>query len=318
MSLAAAGQERLAARPDGAGPHAGGEDTVLHQYLSFHLDGHLYAVPLTQVAEITPFKELNQIPHMPPSVEGLLDHRGMVIPVINLRTRLNLTHRPAREAGNIVLLNLGTGHLVGVLVDAVDAVLSATADQLVQASPLLAGPEGAWVPGFVLQGERIIALVDSAVVTSLAGTRSQVQSSKILDQGVALDRGLRDLIALAPPKTELDSTRIIPQMEDAIAHTEKEMGKVISCVESMLVGSDQAFQALVRLKQEASLGRLEGEEGRLAEIDKVGSALQDRIFDLLQQLQFQDIARQKLERVLNHIQGLQVIVGSKFRDAGKG
>ena len=105
-------------------------------------------------------------------------------------------------------------------------------------------------------------------------------------------------------------------MEEAIAHTEQEMGKVIDCVESMLTGSDKGFQALVRLKQEAALGRLKGEEGTLAEIEKLGSDLQDRVFTLIQQLQFQDIARQKLERVLNHIRGLQVIVGSKFRDRG--
>jgi hypothetical protein len=45
----------------------------------------------------------------------------------------------------------------------------------------------------------------------------------------------------------------------------------------------------------------------------VGTDLQDRIFGLLQQLQFQDIARQKLERVLNHIRGLQLVVGARFR-----
>jgi hypothetical protein len=82
----------------------------------------------------------------------------------------------------------------------------------------------------------------------------------------------------------------------------------------MLVGSDQGFQALARLKQESALGRIKGEEATLAEIEKLGSDLQERIFTLLQQLQYQDIARQKLERVLNHIRGLQVVVGVKFRD----
>jgi hypothetical protein len=106
-------------------------------------------------------------------------------------------------------------------------------------------------------------------------------------------------------------------MEEAIAHSEQEMGKVLDCVESMLGGSDKGFQALVRLKQEAALGRLKGEEANLAEIERLGTDLQDRVFSLLQQLQFQDIARQKLERVLNHIRGLQMIVGAKFRDLGK-
>jgi hypothetical protein len=83
----------------------------------------------------------------------------------------------------------------------------------------------------------------------------------------------------------------------------------------MLVGSDLGFNALTRLKQEAALGRIKGEEGTLAELERVGSRLQEEIFTLIQQLQYQDIARQKLERVLNHVRGLQMVVGAKFRDA---
>jgi purine-binding chemotaxis protein CheW len=298
-----------------AGAH--GEANALRQYLSFQLDGHIYAVPLAQVAEITPFKALNQIPHMPPSVEGLLDHRGKVIPVISLRSRMNLGHQEAHLSTNIVVLNLGGTSPVGVLVDRVDAVLSATPDQLVPASPLLAGPEGAWVLAFILQDEKIIALLDSALVTTLRGSRAQLHVTAAQDKDLALDQGLQELIDLAPPKAVMDSSRIIPQMEEAIAHTEQEMGKVIDCVESMLVGSDLSFQALVRLKQEAALGRLKGEEGHLAEIEKLSTNLQEQVFTVIQQLQYQDIARQKLERVLNHIRGLQMIVGTKFRDMGK-
>ena len=289
---------------------------LLRQYLSFQLAGHVYAVPLAQVAEITPNRELNRIPHMPRSVEGLLDHRGKVIPVVSLRSRMHLPAQEANLAANIVVLDLGGNSPVGILVDAVDAVLSATAEQLIPASPLLAGPEGAWVRGFLVQEKRIIALLDSGFITTFHGGRPELHSVATQNQELALDQSLQALIDLAPPKALADGTRIIPQMEEAIAHTEQEMGKVISCVEAMLGGSDKGFQALVRLKQEAALGRLKGEEANLAQIEKLGSDLQDGVFGLLQQLQFQDIARQKLERVLNHIRGLQVIVGSQFRDRG--
>jgi purine-binding chemotaxis protein CheW len=294
----------------GAGPGAAGEAAVLRQYLSFLLDGHVYAVPLAQVAEITPFRDLNRIPHMPASVEGLLNHRGQVIPVINLRLRMGLSR-------NIVVLDLGGASLVGILVDVVDAVVSAAPERLIPASPLLAGPEGAWVRGFILQDERIISLLDPGFITAFHGARAQLKSTQAEDTGLTLDRELRALIDLAPPKAHAERTRIIPQMEEAIAHTEKEMGKVIDCVESMLAGTDRGFQGLARLKQEAALGRLKGEEKALAEIEKLGTELQDRIFGLIQQLQFQDIARQKLERVLNHIRGLQMVVGTKLRDAAR-
>lgn len=307
MSLAA---DRVAPAPAQA--------DAVHQYLGFNLDGHLYAVPLGQVAEITPFRELNRIPHMPRSVEGLLNHRGMVIPVISLRSRMNLTHQDASLSANIILLDLGGSSLVGILVDAVDAVVAAAADQLVPASPLLAGPEGAWVHGFILRGEeRIIALLDTAFIASAHGAGAQLGATLVQDKGRLLDDQLKTLIELAPPKTEADQTRIIPQMKEAIAHTEGEMAKVIACVETMLDGSDKSLQALVRLKQEAALGRLKGEEPNLAELERLSADVQDRVFGLLQMLQFQDIARQKLERVLTHVRGLQMVVGVKFRDRAK-
>ena len=291
--------------------------TFDRQYLSFHLAGQVYGVPLAQVAEITPFKELNQIPHMPKSVEGLLDLRGQVIPVISLRTRMGLESQGVGLSKNIIVLNLGISSPVGVLVDAVDSVITASPEDLVPASPLLAGPEGAWVRSFIIQGERIIALLDSRLITTFHTSRVHLTAADHVDEEHRLDEGLRELIELAPFKVEGKGTRIIPQMEEAIAHTEREMAKVMERVESMLAGTDKGFQGVVRLKQEAGLGHIKGHEAALAEIEKVGTELQDTVFGLIQQLQFQDIARQKLERVLNHIRGLQMVVGSKFRDQGK-
>ena len=302
------------ADPAGAGT---GLDPVQRQYLSFLLDGHRYAVALGQVAEITPFKDLSRIPHMPPGVEGLLDHRGQVIPVISLRARMRLAAQDAGLSQNIVVLNLGGGSPVGVLVDAVDAVVGAVPGQVVPASPLLAGPEGAWVRGFILEEDRIITLLDTGFITALQGAGTQMHDARAQDQGRLLDQELKQLIELAPPKAQAERARIIPQMEEAIAHTESEMAKVIECVENMLTGSDQGFQALARLKQESALGRLKGEEAAIAELDRLGTELQERIFNLLHQLQFQDIARQKLERVLSHLRGLQVVMGAKLRDKGK-
>ncbi len=300
--------------PGGADSDAGAD----RQYLSFRLAGHVYGVPLAQVAEITPNRELNVIPHMPRGVEGLLDLRGQVIPVINLRVRLGLERQDADQSRNIVVLDMGAASNVGLLVDNVESVVQTAVEELVAASPLLAGPEGAYVQGFVLTDKGIIGLLDPRQITTIHGARAHGLSFHAgHDVEQALDDSLQQLIASAPPRTEHEAARIIPQMEQAIAHTEREMEKVLERVEGMLTGTDRAFQALVRLKQEAGLGHMKGLEKDLAELEGLGSRLQDEVFGLIQRLQYQDIARQKLERVLNHIRGLQVVVGSKFRDAGK-
>jgi len=286
-----------------------------HQYLTFTLNKRSYAIPLTQVAEITNNLELNHMPHMPKGVEGLLDLRGNVLPVINLRVRMGLPHAETRLSENILILDLDQHH-TGILVDQVESVITATPDQITPASPLLAGSEGGWTTGFVLLQDRVVVVLDTRLLTALGSARVHMAASGQQDLGHKLDEGLLKLIGLAPPRAEVDSNRLIPQMEAAISHTEEEMAKVVERIEVMLTKADLAFQGLARLKQEAKLGRLPGQESTIAEIERIGTQIQDQIFGLLHQIQFQDIARQKLERVLNHIRGLQLIVGQKFRDTG--
>ena len=298
----------------GSAKEAGSE----RQYLSFTMAGRTYAVPLAQVAEITPHRDLNQMPHMPRSVEGLLDLRGKVIPVINLRVRLGMERQARELSRNIIVLDMGATTNVGLLVDRVESVLNATHEQFIPASALLAGPEGAWVQGFIIQPSGITALLDSKLITTFHSARAHGLNLNVgASKEQALDEGLKELIAAAPPRTANDATRIIPQMEKAISHTEEEMEKVLAKVETMLADTDKSFQGLVRLKQEASLGHMKGLEGTIAQVEAVGARLQDEVFELIQKLQYQDIARQKLERVLNHIRGIQMVVGTKFRDLGK-
>ncbi|MBK8792649.1 MAG: purine-binding chemotaxis protein CheW [Holophaga sp.] len=309
MSLATAAP---ALRQPGGAVH--GENA--RQYLTFTLEDRAYGVPLLQVAEISPNRDLNRMPHMPKGVEGLLDIRGTVIPVVNLRTRLGFSTLEATEAGNILILAMA-GNLIGVLVDEVRSVVTATQEEHAPAGPILAGKDGAWVSGFLVQGDQVTVLLDTALIIALGGDRVVHVSAAELDLEQKMDETLRQLIDLAPQKSQIEGGRIIPQMEAAIQHTEDEMSKVVARIERMLVEADLAFHGMVRLKQESGLGRLPGQEALLAELEKNTQAIQDQLFELLHQIQFQDIARQKLERVLNHIRGLQMAIGQKFRDIGK-
>lgn len=286
------------------------------RFLTFFLGGQRFGVPLETVAEICPYRTLNRMPHMPKGVVGLLDLRGSVIPVVDLRLRIGLAETSLQMPENILILTI-EGERIGVLVDRVDAALSAEGYRLAPSSPLLVGLEGRWVEGFLLQGEEIIILLETHWITAVGGGRSHVETSEARSLERQLDEGLRELLAMAPPKQEAEGAKIIPQMELAIAHTESEMNKVLVRIEGMLAAADTAFSGLSRLKQEAALGRLSGEEPRIVELERLVQDVQDRIFETLQMLQFQDIARQKLERVLNHIRGLQMTIGQKFRDARK-
>ncbi|MDP1831039.1 MAG: chemotaxis protein CheW [Geothrix sp.] len=295
---------------------AAGRESVQHRFMTFFLDGRPYGLPLRHVAEITPLRELNRLPHMPRAVEGVLDLRGRVVPVVNLRARMSLPPLEGAVKGTILVLDLA-GTATGLLVDAVDAVLSVPEENLVPASPLLAGLDGAWVEGFIVQGERVITLLDAALVASPGGRRTQgkaILANLSLEE--RLDDGLRRLIDMAPPKRQGEH-RVMPQIESSISYTEREMGKVLERVEAMLASADRAFQGLGYLKQEAGLGKLKGHERDIADLERMNQEMQDTVFALIQQMQFQDIARQKLERVLAHLRGMQVAISGKLRTERK-
>lgn len=291
---------------------AQGREATQHRFMTFFLNDRAYGLPLEHVAEITPFRELNKLPHMPRSVEGILDLRGRVVPVVNLRVRMSLPPLDPSKTGTILVLDLA-GTATGLLVDAVDAVVSVPDSDLVPASPLLAGLDGAWVEGFIVQGERVVTLLDAALIANQGVGRTQgkeVLASRSLED--RLDENLRRLIEMAPPK-EQGEHRVMPQIESSISYTEQEMAKVLERVEAMLSSTDRVFQGLGYLKQEAGLGKLKGHEQDIAELERLNQDMQDTVFALIQQMQFQDIARQKLERVMSHLKGMQVAISGKFR-----
>ena len=309
MNLGAAPSPSLEARV-----RAKGQGSVQHRFMTFFLNDRAYGLRLRHVAEITPFQSLNKLPHMPPSVEGILDLRGRVIPVVNLRVRMSMPPLDPSKTGTILVLDLA-GTATGLLVDAVDAVVSIPEEDIVPASPLLAGLDGAWVEGFIVQGERVITLLDAALIANRGIRRTQgkeVLATLSLEE--RLDDSLKQLIEVAPSKGEGEQ-RVLPQIESSISYTEQEMSKVLERVEAMLSSTDKVFSGLGYLKQEAGLGKLKGQERDIAELESTNQEMQNTVFALIQQMQFQDIARQKLERVMVHLRGMQGAISGKFREA---
>ena len=291
-----------------------GQGSVQHRFMTFVLNERTYGIPLRHVAEITPLRELNRLPHMPKAVQGILDLRGRVVPVMSLRERMSLPPLDPALVPTILVLDLA-GTATGLLVDAVDAVLSVPEEDLVQASPMLAGLGGAWVEGFIVQGERVVTLLDAAMIANLGAGRTQGRealAARSLEE--RLDDDLRRLIEMAPTK-EQDEHRVIPQIESSITYTEQEMAKVLERVETMLSSTDKVFRGISLLKQEAGLGKLRGQEQAIAELEATNQEMQNTVFALIQLMQFQDIARQKLERVMAHLKGMQVAISGKFRSA---
>src|SRR4051812_37624313 len=100
----------------------------MQQLVVFSLGNEEYGLPITQVQEIIRYTEPRTIPSAFPSVRGVINLRGKIIPVCDLKQRLGLYNADGAE-GKIVIVESQAG-TAGVIVDEVDEVLTVSDDQL--------------------------------------------------------------------------------------------------------------------------------------------------------------------------------------------
>lgn len=107
------------------------------KYLTFTLGNEEYAVGVLKVREIIKLMEITAVPQVPPYVKGVVNLRGRVIPIVDLRVRFGLPAVQYAERTCIVVVELGlqdSAALIGLIVDAVSDVLTIATDDLTDAA----------------------------------------------------------------------------------------------------------------------------------------------------------------------------------------
>ncbi|MDH3393267.1 MAG: chemotaxis protein CheW [Desulfobulbaceae bacterium] len=97
------------------------EDTMKDKYLTFHLAGEDYGIDIAFVTEIIGIQKITEVPDMPDFVKGVINLRGKVIPVMDVRLRFLLPERDYDERTCIMVVDIN-GTAVGLVVDKVNEV----------------------------------------------------------------------------------------------------------------------------------------------------------------------------------------------------
>ena len=106
------------------------------KYLTFVLGTSEYGIPVQKVREIIKTMEITTVPQVAPYVKGVINLRGKVIPVVDLRLKFNLTQADYTDRTCIIVVEMtlrSTIALVGVVVDSVSDVVSIAAEEIEQA-----------------------------------------------------------------------------------------------------------------------------------------------------------------------------------------
>lgn len=129
------------------------------EYLAFSLGGEEYAVNILQVQEIRAYERVTRIANMPAFIKGVMNLRGAVVPVVDLRVRFNVGKADYDASTIVIVINIGP-RTIGMVVDGVSDVVSLKSSEL-RAAPQIAGVLTAeFLEGVAILDKRMLIIVD--------------------------------------------------------------------------------------------------------------------------------------------------------------
>ncbi len=144
--------------PSAEGAARRGDNPVI-QLVGFRLDKEDYAIAITKIQEIILMKPITRIPQVPDFIEGLINLRGSVIPIVNLRKRFGLAPREVDDETRTIVVNIHD-KTVGCIVDAVTQVMRINRDQI-QPPPLsVLSVSHQYISGLARLDERLLIILD--------------------------------------------------------------------------------------------------------------------------------------------------------------
>lgn len=138
-------------------------ETAIHadmlQFVTFKLAGQKYAVDILKVQEINNMKEITPIPNAPGYVEGAVNLRGKVIPVLNLRRKFHMEEVGLNDSAKIIIIDI-RGIIMGVIVDAVSDVLRVPVDVVEPPPPVSSTIRSEFIRGVAKLPEGLVIILD--------------------------------------------------------------------------------------------------------------------------------------------------------------
>jgi purine-binding chemotaxis protein CheW len=129
------------------------------QYLTFRLGDEEYGVEILRVQEIKGYSTVTPIPNMPAYLKGVMNLRGTIVPVVDLRVKFSMTRADYTQFTVIIVVTVGT-KVMGLIVDAVSDVLNIPKGD-VQATPDFGGQVDArYINGMAKTGDKLVVLLD--------------------------------------------------------------------------------------------------------------------------------------------------------------
>jgi purine-binding chemotaxis protein CheW len=143
----------------------------------FELGKEVYGVDISVVIEIIRMQPITKVPKAPFFVEGVINLRGKVIPIVDMRKRFGLPKAEQNKDNRIMVLDSG-GQNIGIIIDAVTEVLRIPSDSVEPPSNIIVSAASDYLLGIAKHDKNMIILLDMERVLSKDGVNAAVSLAK--------------------------------------------------------------------------------------------------------------------------------------------
>jgi purine-binding chemotaxis protein CheW len=136
-----------------------------NQFVVFKLGDEKYGVDILNVSTISEYLEITRVPDAPNYVQGMINLRGDIIPVINLKRRFNIPETDISDETRIIIYTID-GVAIGFLVDEASQVLRVDDKDIEETPAILRGADREYISGVGKYNNQIIILLDFSKILS--------------------------------------------------------------------------------------------------------------------------------------------------------
>ena len=137
------------------------------QYLTLRLGGEDYAIDIMRVQEIRSYEEPTKMANSPSFIKGVVNLRGVIVPIVDLRMKLNISKVDYNEFTVVIILKL-QGTVIGAVVDAVSDVVNLEASMIKDAPQFESAIDARFILGLATVGERMLIVMNMEALLSNA------------------------------------------------------------------------------------------------------------------------------------------------------
>jgi purine-binding chemotaxis protein CheW len=155
-----------------------GKKAPPRQVLTFTLGSEVFAVDVLQVTEIRDWSALTQLPNMPPYVRGVLNLRGKIVPIVDLRRRFHMAEIEFTPLTVIVVMAAVTAagrQEFGAVVDGVSDVIDIAAENMRKSPHLATKLHADFIQGLATVGDQMLILLDVDALLGREAVRGPAQ-----------------------------------------------------------------------------------------------------------------------------------------------